>query len=112
MAPVGREGLVCSMGSEDRLRPPGIGRAEAIPTAPAAQRAEHVGDAVEQRLRQFAGIALAVSFGVSLTSAQTGAIVVEDDYDSEFRFSGRPIPALAAAPGAPSSRRTTSAASA
>jgi GntR family transcriptional regulator/MocR family aminotransferase len=25
---------------------------------------------------------------------ETGAIVIEDDYDSEFRFAGRPIPAL------------------
>lgn len=32
-------------------------------------------------------------------AAETGAIVVEDDYDSEFRFSGRPLPAMAAAAG-------------
>ena len=33
-------------------------------------------------------------------SADTGAVLVEDDYDSEFRYTGRPLPALAAA-GAP-----------
>jgi GntR family transcriptional regulator/MocR family aminotransferase len=27
-------------------------------------------------------------------AARTGAFVVEDDYDSEFRFEGRPVPAL------------------
>lgn len=27
-------------------------------------------------------------------AAQTGAVIVEDDYDSEFRYCGRPIPAL------------------
>ena len=32
---------------------------------------------------------------------QCGAIVVEDDYDSEFRYTGRPLPALAAIGGAP-----------
>ncbi len=32
---------------------------------------------------------------------QSGAIVVEDDYDSEFRYVGRPLPALAAIGGAP-----------
>lgn len=32
-------------------------------------------------------------------ASEVGAVIVEDDYDSEFRFGGRPIPALAAAPG-------------
>ncbi len=27
-------------------------------------------------------------------AAQTGGIIIEDDYDSEFRFSGRPLPSL------------------
>lgn len=33
-------------------------------------------------------------------ATEAGAIVVEDDYDSEFRFTGRPLPALASASGA------------
>lgn len=32
-------------------------------------------------------------------AAGTGAMVVEDDYDSEFRYAGRPLPALAAIGG-------------
>jgi GntR family transcriptional regulator/MocR family aminotransferase len=27
-------------------------------------------------------------------ASETGALVIEDDYDSEFRFEGRPQPAL------------------
>ncbi len=33
-------------------------------------------------------------------SAATGAVLVEDDYDSEYRYAGRPLPALASAGGA------------
>lgn len=46
---------------------------------------------------QFAtGVALSASRRLELLAwaARSGAYIVEDDYDSEFRFSGRPLPAL------------------
>ncbi|MBZ0186351.1 MAG: PLP-dependent aminotransferase family protein [Candidatus Obscuribacterales bacterium] len=43
------------------------------------------------------GVVLSLPRRMELLSfaKRTGTIIVEDDYDSEFRYSGRPIPALA-----------------
>lgn len=42
------------------------------------------------------GVTMSIERRVELLSwaSKTGAYVIEDDYDSEFRFEGRPVPAL------------------
>jgi len=41
-----------------------------------------------------AALSLSRRFQLLAWAAQTGAIAIEDDYDSEFRYEGRPLPAL------------------
>lgn len=45
----------------------------------------------------YLGVALSLERRLELLgfAHQTGAIIIEDDYDSEFRYSGQPLPALA-----------------
>jgi GntR family transcriptional regulator/MocR family aminotransferase len=42
------------------------------------------------------GVTMSIERRVELLSwaSETGAYIIEDDYDSEFRFEGRPVPAL------------------
>jgi GntR family transcriptional regulator/MocR family aminotransferase len=74
--PVDREGLSVAQGLEQLARPRGIY------LTPAHQFPLGVAMSAARRLQ------------VLEIASRVGAFIIEDDYDSEFRFEGRPLPAL------------------
>src|SRR5262249_11984312 len=71
--------------------------ADGLDVAAGIKRAKHARAVVLSPSHQYPlGVTLSLSRRMALVlwAARTGAIVIEDDYDSEFRYRGRPLAAL------------------
>ena len=71
--------------------------AEGLMVAKGRERAPEARAAFVTPARQYpTGVTMALARRLELLdwAAETGAIVIEDDYDSEYRYVGRPLPAL------------------
>lgn len=76
--------------------------AEGLDVAAGRERSPHARLALVTPARQFpmgAPLSLRRRLALMDWARETGAVVIADDYDSELRFSGRPVPALASLGG-------------